>query len=312
MHVLILGGTGFVGQYVAHALMQESHEVSVASRRAGKPGSGGPRRVVWNGQDSAALAELFDGVDAVINLQGENIGGGRWTPERKRAIVQSRVLSGQALCAALRLRQEKTQPVPHTLLQASASGFYGLWRHSAPLCNESRPAGQGFLAETCTQWEQSTAQAESLGVRRCILRFAPVLGKKVNGEPGGFLERMLPPFRLGIGGPLGTGQQPFCWTHLEDVAGVMSLLLRQPELQGVFNVCAPRTPNMNTFASTLGRACGRPAWLRVPAFALRLLLGQMADELLLSGQNPTPSRLQKAGYAFRQPELEAALRQVLG
>ncbi|MFT3669983.1 MAG: TIGR01777 family oxidoreductase [Pseudoxanthomonas sp.] len=310
MHVLILGGTGFVGRYMATALMRQGLTVSVASRRAGKDGSG-PRRVVWNGWDGAALAGLLGGVDAIINLQGENIGGGRWTPERKQAIVNSRVETGRALCVALRLRKEQSRPAPATLLQASASGYYGLWRKNAPPCEEPAPSGTGFLAETCRQWEQSTAPVETLGVRRCVLRFAPVLGKKADGTPGGFLERMLPPFRMFVGGPLGSGKQPFCWTHLEDVAGAAALLLQRPDLAGAFNICAPRTPSMDEFTRALGKACGRPSWLPVPAPVLRLLLGQMADELLLAGQNPVPARLQAAGYAFCQPDLDAALRSVL-
>lgn len=310
MHILVLGGTGFVGRRLAADLTRAGHALSVASRRAGKT-AGGPRRVVWDGSDAAALAGLLEGVDAVINLQGENIGGGRWTPERRQAIVTSRVAVGRALCAALALRREQSLPLPGTLLQASASGYYGLWRQEAPPCDESAPAGQGFLAETCTRWEESTTPVEALGVRRCVLRFAPVLGKKADGSPGGFLERMLPPFRMYVGGPLGSGRQPFCWTHLDDVSGVAALLLEAPELRGVFNVCAPRAPSMNEFAAALGHACGRPSWLRAPAFALRLLLGRMADELLLAGQNPVPARLQATGYVFRQPELEGALRQVL-
>ncbi len=310
MHVLILGGTGFVGRYLARALMRGNITVSVASRSAGKGGNG-PRRVVWNGWDGAALAGLLDGVDAIINLQGENIGGRRWSTERKQAIVNSRVETGRALCVALRLRKEQAQPAPATLLQASASGYYGLWQSSAPPCNEHATCGSGFLADTCRQWEQSTAPVEALGVRRCVLRFAPILGKKADGTPGGFLERMLPPFRMYVGGPLGSGKQPFCWTHLEDVAGVAALLLQHPELAGAFNICAPRTPSMSEFTRALGKACGRPSWLPVPAPLLRLLLGQMADELLLAGQNPVPARLQAAGYTFRQPDLESALRQVL-
>ena len=310
MHVLILGGTGFVGRYMATAFMRQGLTVSVVSRRAGKDGSG-PRRVVWNGWDGAALAGLLGGVDAVINLQGENIGGGRWTPERKQAIVNSRVETGRALCVALRLRKEQSQPTPATLLQASASGYYGLWQKNAPPCDELAPSGTGFLAETCRQWEHNTAPVEMLGVRRCVLRLAPVLGKKADGTPGGFLERMLPPFRMFVGGPLGSGKQPFCWTHLEDVAGAAALLLQRPDLTGAFNICAPRTPSMDEFTRALGKACDRPSWLPVPAPVLRLLLGQMADELLLAGQNPVPARLQAAGYAFRQPDLDAALRSVL-
>ncbi len=310
MHVLILGGTGFVGRYLATALMRDNIAVSVASRRAGKGGSG-PHTVVWNGWDGAALAGLLDGVDAIINLQGENIGGGRWTAERKQAIVNSRVETGRALCVALRLRKEQSEPTPSTLLQASASGYYGLWQNNAPPCTENAPSGTGFLADTCRQWEQSTVPVEALGVRRCILRFAPILGKKANGAPGGFLERMLPPFLNFMGGPLGSGKQPFCWTHLEDVAGAAALLLQRADLSGPFNICAPRTPSMSEFTRALGRACGKPSWLPVPAPMLRLLLGQMADELLLAGQNPVPARLQAAGYVFRQPDLESALRQVL-
>lgn len=306
MNILIMGGTGFVGHALAKALRGAGHQVSVCSRRAEGKGL-----VLWDGKDPLTLRRLLHTMDAVINLQGENIGAARWTEERRRALRLSRQEAGHALSHALADLHTAGEGRPRVLLQASACGYYGLWREDAPRCTEDCPPGEGFLADTCVQWEAATAAVEDLGVRRCVLRLSPVLGKDKHGQPGGFIARMAQPYRYFVGGPAGSGRQPMSWIHLDDVCEVAAFLLDRPHLQGVFNCTAPHCPDMNEFARTLGRVLHRPALLRVPAFVLRLALGDMADELVLAGQHPVASRLGLAGYAWRWPTLETALQQVL-
>lgn len=340
MRILILGGTGFVGTPLAAALRTAGHTVFSCSRRgAGPHAASGPLAahkpcdmsddaaesaaggrsvprcggglVAWDGRDAARLGELLRGMDAVINLQGENIGARRWTAERRNVILQSRVQAGEALTQALvHMRQSGEKP-PHTLVQASACGYYGLWTKNAPPCPEDSPQGQGFLADVCGQWEASTAPVEILGVRRCVLRLSPVLGRDGHGGAGGFVGRMAGPWRYYLGGPAGPGTQPMSWVHIHDVIGAVNLTLDRPDLRGVFNVCAPTCPDMNEFSRTLGRVLHRPSWLRTPAPLLRLVLGRMADELVLAGQHPLPARLMAAGFVWQWPVLKGALRHVL-
>lgn len=315
MHILILGATGFIGSHITASLLAAGHTVRAAVRGGGngRPTAPGLEHAPWDGKNAAALRPLLEQVDAVINLQGENIGASRWTEDRKQAILRSRLDAGQALVKALHDMYREAQPLPRTLLQASACGYYGLWQDAAtaPPCTESSPSGHGFLARTCVQWEESTAPVENMGIRRCILRFSPVLGKKSSGAAGGFLERMLPPFRYFVGGPVGSGRQPVSWIHMEDVTRIALLLLEQDKMRGVFNATAPETVSMRCFAHMLGKACSRPSWLPVPAIAVRLALGEMAEELVLCGQNPVPYRLMDAGYAFHYSDLEQALKHTL-
>ena len=163
----------------------------------------------------------------------------------------------------------------------------------------------------CALWEESTARAEALGIRRCVLRFSPVVGQKASGGVGGFLERMLTPFLYFLGGPVGSGRQPMSWVHMSDVTQAVRFLLERQDVQGIFNISAPTQVNMRQFASALGKACSRPAWLPVPGFILRLFLGQMAEELVLNGQKSVPARLEKSGYTFHYSNLEQALAETL-
>lgn len=305
MNILIMGGTGFVGHALTTTLRNAGHQVFVCSRRAAGKGL-----VLWDGQNPDTLRDLLRSMDAVVNLQGENIGAGRWTEERRRALRQSRQNAGHALSHALTALHAAGEAMPHTLLQASACGYYGLWQEDAPRCTEDCPPGAGFLADTCVQWEAATAAVEALGVRRCVLRLSPVLGRDKYGKPGGFVQRMALPYRFFMGGPVGPGRQPVSWIHLEDVCEAALFLLERPQLQGVFNCSAPHCPDMNEFSRTLGRVLHRPALLRIPAFALRLALGDMADELLLAGQHPVATRLGLGGYVWRWPTLEPALQEV--
>jgi uncharacterized protein len=302
MRIIILGGTGFIGAALARLLAGQGHAVVVPTRSPAKvAGALGPgiAAAPFDGVSGMGWAEHIDARTAIVNLAGENIAEGRWTPEKKRRILASRLDAGAAVMDALRLAGQK----PAVLVQGSAVGYYGA-RGPDP-ADEDTPPGEGFLAHVATRWEDSTCGAETLGVRRVIVRTSMVLGR------GGALARMLPAFRWGLGGPLGAGRQPVPWIHLDDEAGAIAHLLATPGLSGPFNLAAPEAVDSRGFARALGRALGRPAFLPAPAWALKLLLGQMAGEVLLSGANATPARLLASGYRFRYPSLAEALEAAL-
>lgn len=308
MHVVILGGSGFIGSALARALLARGDAVTVPSRAPRATGTQGVVHAPWNGRDPEPLARLLENAQAVVNLLGENIAGGRWTPQRKARIVDSRVAAGQAVAAALGAMNGAG--LPAVLVQASAVGYYGAWPDmaTAPRCGEGDPPGAGFLAETCARWEASSAPAQTMGVRRCIIRSGVVLGA------GGALARMLPAFRAWLGGPLGTGRQAFPWIHLADEVGAILHLLDSPACSGPYNLAAPQAVDNAGFTAELNRVMGRPAWLPAlpaPAFVLRLVIGQLAEEALLAGQVAPPDRLADCGYAFRFPTLHAALADLL-
>ncbi len=310
MRILILGGTGFIGRELCARLVRAGHEVVVPSRRPEKvaqslgrvaPGVVG---VPFDGRTGEGWAHLLGPGAAIVNLAGENIGDARWTEEKKRAILGSRLSAGAAAMDALRRAGEAGRGLPDVLVQASAVGYYGA--RGPEDITEDEPAGSGFLAEVCTRWEDSTRGAESLGVRRCVVRTSMVLGS------GGALAKMLPIFRWGLGGPLGSGRQAVPWIHLEDEAGAIQFLLENAGCSGPYNLAAPEAADSRSFARELGRALGRPAFLPAPGLALRLILGQMAEEVLLSGARAVPARLIAAGYRFRHPALHGALAEILG
>lgn len=259
----------------------------------------GTRTAAWDGRTAQGWGSLADGAQAIINLAGENIGDGRWTDERKLRIRQSRVQAGAAVVEAVRSASVK----PHVVIQASAVGYYG--PHGDEELNESSPSGQDYLAQVATAWEASTVGVEELGVRRAILRTGIVLSRA-----GGALSRMLLPFRLFAGGPYGSGRQWFPWIHIADEVGAIRFLACDPDATGPYNLNAPAPLTNREFVKVLGRTLRRPAWLPVPAPALRMLLGEMAT-LLLDGQHTLPARLQQTGFQFRYPEAGAALRDLL-
>lgn len=314
MRVLVLGGSGFIGSALVGVLRDRGHDVVVSSRGVARSGEkpqterGGLAWFRWDGKSVDALAEALDGADAIINLLGENLAARRWSAEQKSHIVQSRIRSGQAIGQALAVRAAAGKPMPHSLIQASACGYYGLWEDMdrVPLCTEEYPAGRGFLAETCVAWEASTRQAEEMGLRRCLLRTAPVLGPN-----GGLLQKMLPFFRLGFGGTPGSGRQPFSWIYLEDAVNAVLHLLAHTELRGPFNLSSPHPVSMGAFVKALGRAVHRPVFFRMPATVLRLALGEMAEEMLLAGQAALPERLVASGFTFTCPHIEQALERAV-
>lgn len=292
MKVLIAGGSGFIGMALTAALKARGDGVRMLTRFP-DCAAGGYEAVGWDGKSVPPGA--LDGADAVVNLAGESIAGGRWTPERKLALIRSRVDGTRALVAAMACAPRK----PRVLVNASAVGYYGL--RPAGDCPEDAPQGADFLAALCGQWEREAVAAEKLGVRVVRARTSLVLGRG-----GGALEKMRLPFKLGLGGPLGDGTQPFPWIHLEDEVGAILFALDTPSLSGPVNLVAPQAATNAQFTAALGRAFHRPAVLRVPAFALRLALGELA-EALLGGQRAVPRRLQEAGYRFKHPTLDGAL-----
>lgn len=301
MRVVITGGTGLIGRALAAELAGAGHEVVVTSR---SPGSvrglpAGVEPVEWDTASAGRLAALIDGADAVVHLVGEGIADGRWTAERKRRILDSRVRSTAAVVEAMAAVGSR----PGVLLQSSAVGYYGA-RGDEEITEESGP-GDGFLADVCVAWEEASAPAGDLGVRRVVLRTGLVLS-----TDGGALPPMALPFKLFVGGPVASGRQWMPWIHEEDEVGATRFLLEEPSASGPYNLTAPEPARNRDFGRALGRALRRPSLLPVPALALRLLYGEMAT-LLTGGQRAVPRRLEQAGYTFRHPDLAAALADLL-
>jgi hypothetical protein len=242
----------------------------------------------------------LQGVEAVVHLAGENIAE-RWTAAKKANIRDSRANGTRVLCEAL----TGLTPLPKVLVSASAIGYYG--DRGAEVLTEDSASGSGFLAEVCRAWEVATEPAHQRGIRVVRLRFGVVLS-----AAGGALAKMLPPFRLGLGGTLGSGRQYMSWIALDDAVGAIHHAVVTEPLQGPTNAVAPQPVTNQAFTKALGSVLRRPTLLPLPAFAARLIFGEMADELLLASTRVQPAKLQASGYSFRYPELEGALRHVLG
>ena len=301
MRVIITGGTGLIGQALTQSLAADGHEVIVLSRNPDKV-SGlpqGARAVKWDGRSAQGWGQLADGADAIVNLAGESIAAGRWSEARKQSILQSRVEAGRAVVDAVKAATRK----PRVVVQSSAVGFYGP-RGSEKIA-EDASAGHDFLASVCRAWEASTAELESLGVRRVIIRTGVVLDKN-----GGALPQMMLPFKLFAGGPLGGGRQGFPWIHLADEVAAIRFLIDQPSASGVFNLSAPNPLSNAQFGRVLGKVLGRPSFMPTPGIAMKMMFGEMST-LLLDGQFEIPQRLQQLGFTFRFADAEATLRDVL-
>jgi uncharacterized protein (TIGR01777 family) len=301
--IIISGATGFIGRPLALSLAERAYDVAVLTRSREKAKAlFGDRAIAveWDGRTSRGWLELAESATAIINLAGENIGAGRWNEKRKQSIVASRLNAGKAVMDSLRRGAAR----PKSLIQASAIGFYG--PRSDEELDETSPPGDGFLAEMVRDWEASTREAEDCGTRRIVIRSGLVLGRD-----GGVLPRFLGPFRFFVGGPLGSGNQWLSWIHRDDEIAAIRFLLERPHLAGVFNLTAPGAVTMKEFARTLGRVMKRPSCFPVPAFLLRWLFGDMADETMLAGQRILPSALLKAGYEFLYPDLGGALEAIL-
>lgn len=296
MRIAITGASGFVGSALAAELTAAGDTV-VRLVRPGTPP--GPGTATWD-PATGALDPALPPLDAVVHLAGENVAGGRWTAARRAAITTSRGPATQRLCEALARRQ----PRPAVLVSASATGLYG--DRGDEVLDEGSPPGRGFLAEVATAWEAATAPAAAAGIRVVVLRLGMVLDPR-----GGALARMLPPFRLGLGGRLGSGRQWLGWISRRDLVGTIRCALRDERLRGPVLAVAPAPVTNREFTRALAAALRRPAVLPVPAFALRALFGGMADELLLASQRVTPRRLLEVGFRFADPELLPALRAML-
>jgi uncharacterized protein (TIGR01777 family) len=301
MRIVITGGSGLIGRALAREMGSAGHEIVVLTRDPSRAGTlpPGTRAVQWDGKTARGWSSLLDEGTAIVHLAGDAIAEGRWTEEKKRRIRQSRVESGRAVMAAI----QEAKSRPRVLLQGSAVGYYGACGDE--VVEESHPAGNDFLAQVCVEWEASTAAAEALGVRRPVLRTGIVLS-----DQGGALPRMALPFRLMAGGPLGNGRQWFPWIHVADEVGAIRFLLEREDAGGPFNLSAPEPLTNRDFGRVLGRVLMRPSFAPAPGFALRLLLGEMADALL-HGQRAVPRRLLDLGYVFRYREAVEALRNLL-
>lgn len=311
MRAVILGGSGFIGTTLSNLMLDRGWQVVIPSRSPEKGRFLIPKGhsfdvsfVPWDGNDPTQLAKYFTGADAIINLSGENIAASRWTEQHKERIRTSRIQTGISVIKAFQL----VESLPEVLVQGSAVGYYGGCDHmeSAVAFSESSPAGEGFLASVAQEWEESTAKAEQLGVRRVIIRSGVVLGPE-----GGALQKFLPPFRMFAGGPIGSGNQGFSWIHKHDAAAGIIHLIENKTCSGPFNLTSPAPVSMSDFCRILGKTLNRPSWLPVPAFALRMLLGEMAEEMLLQGQYALPERLCSTGYTFTYPDLTDALHNIL-
>lgn len=294
--ILIAGGTGLLGSALVKALRHRGHHVTVLSRRPKKPGE-----ALWPppGDEGSLLARV-ERTDAVINLAGEPIAGGRWTAARKQAIRRSRVDVTRALATSI----AGAAAPPPVFLGGSAVGFYGV-RDATPLDETSGP-GADFLADVCVEWE-AAAQAAAQRSRVVLLRTGIVLDKA-----GGALPPMARPFKFGAGGPIGTGDQYMSWIHLQDWVNLTLWALEHDTVNGPLNLTAPEPVTNEEFARTLATELRRPAFLRAPAFAMRLLLGEMADALILGGQRVLPRKAEAEGYTFRYAHLAPALHAIYG
>jgi hypothetical protein len=309
LNIVIAGGTGFLGSPLAEVYAEEGHDVRVLTR-ALLPGdtrhdSGtgvpGVTRVGWKADGaSGPWASVVDGADAVINLAGESVGGRRWTPAWKARLRDSRLLATRSLAAAIKAAATP----PAVLVSASAVGYYG-WTDDQPLV-ESAPPGRDFLAQLCEDWEKEARNAERPGMRLAVMRTGMVLERS-----GGALAEMLTPFRFGAGGRLGSGRQYMSWIHRLDWIEMVRWIVQEASVSGPINVTAPHPVTNRQFARALGRALHRPAVIPVPGFALKIVLGEFADNVL-TGQRVVPARAQALGYHFRYPEIDLAFRGIFG
>jgi len=298
MRVLVSGSSGLVGSALIPALVSGGHEVVCLVRSQPRDEAS---EVRWDPQAGEIDGAGLKGVDAAVHLAGESIAAGRWTAARKDRILESRVRGTRLLAEALAGLEQR----PAVLVSASAVGYYGD-RGEETLTEES-DSGSAFLSEVCRQWEAATGPAAEAGIRVVNLRSGVVLS-----TAGGALPRLLTPFRLGVGGTLGSGKQFMSWIAIDDVVGAILHVLTTETLRGPVNAVAPQARTNREFTKTLGRVLRRPTLLPMPAFAARLAFGQMADELLLCSQRAEPAKLVASGYKFRFPELEGALRHLLG
>ncbi len=307
MRIILTGGTGQLGRALAADLISDGHEVIALSRtpeRAISHMPEGVRLERWDAKTAEAWGPLVDGAGAIVNLAGEPLPGRRffptrWTPQRRKLIVESRQDAGRAVVEAIEAASHK----PGVVVQASAIGYYG--PNPAGEQTEDSPPGRDFLARVCIDWEASTAPVEGMGIRRVILRTGLVFNSKE-----GALPRLLLSFRLFAGGPMGSGQQWYSWIHQEDWVSAARFLIDDQSAAGIYNLTAPNPLKSAQLARLIGEVMRRPSFVPVPGFALRLAFGEVSTTVL-DGQKVVPNRLLDQGYSFKYPEAEAALRDLL-
>ena len=306
MRVIIAGGSGLIGRELTSLLTSSGDEVIIFSRDPqkviGLPA--GVKVVSWDGKTVQDWARLIETSDAIINLTGESLSGGgllptRWTKERRLHLLQSRVNSGKKLTKAIEMAQSK----PAVFVQASGIGYYGTQQDK--VLTEMDNAGNDYLANLCKEWEPSTQPVEAMGVRRVVVRNGVVLSTK-----GGALSSILLPYKLFVGGPLGSGRQVYSWIHIADEVSAIQYLIHNTQARGVFNLTAPNPATNDDFGRTIARVMNRPHYLPLPGFAMHLAFGDVAS-MVLEGQKVIPQRLLEEGYIFKFPILEDALRDLL-
>jgi uncharacterized protein len=296
MKIVVAGASGLVGSALARKLKAEGAEVTPLVRSAAKSGE-----IEWHPDRGSIDAPALEDFDAVINLAGDGIADGRWTEEKKRRILDSRVNGTRLLSETMANLSRK----PKTFINASAVGFYG--SRGDELVDEDSGPGEGFLASVCRQWESATAPAEQAGIPVVKLRLGVILTKD-----GGIMGSMLRPFKLGLGGKVGSGEQVISWVAMDDVVAVISFILQNESVRGPINAVAPHPVTNEEFTRTLGRVLSRPTFMAMPAFAARLAFGEMADEMMLSSTRVAGKVLNAAGFKFQYPEIEGAVRAMLG
>ncbi|MDZ7961819.1 MAG: TIGR01777 family oxidoreductase [Aulosira sp. DedQUE10] len=305
MKIAIAGASGFVGSRLVKRLHQEGNSVLVLTRNTAFaqkifPSQAFPNVeiIAYTPTVSGSWQDAIAGCDGVINLAGEPIAEERWTPEHKKQILNSRQLGTQKIVEAI----TKANPKPQVLVNASAIGYYGTSETAS--FDETSSSGNDFLAEVCQAWEAEANKVKDAGVRLVILRFGIVLGM------GGALGKMITPFKLFAGGPIGSGRQWFSWIHLDDVVNLILQALTKTEMEGVYNATAPNPVRMAELSQTMGQVMHRPSWLPVPALALEALLGDGA-KVVLEGQQVIPKRTVESGFEYQYPNLPVALREIL-
>jgi uncharacterized protein (TIGR01777 family) len=296
MHALVTGTSGLLGRALVASLTGDGHRVTRLVRSESGEGT-----VIWDPESGIPDPGQIEGLDGAVHLAGESIARGRWTAAKKARIRDSRVRGTSLLCEAL----ASLRTPPLVLVSASATGFYG--DRGNERLHEESPSGSGFLPDVCREWEDATQPAVRNHIRVVNLRFGVVLSAR-----GGALARMLLPFRLGLGGIVGNGRQYMSWISLEDAVGVIRFALESAALKGPVNTVSPNPVTNREFTKALGTALRRPTLFPMPAFAARLVFGELADALLLSSARVEPLKLTRAGYPFRHPELQSALAHLLG
>jgi hypothetical protein len=297
--VVISGATGLIGQKLVPALVKDGYDVTVLTRSIEQAKSvipGAKEYLKWNYKTENA--DFVDGKNIIIHLAGENIMAKRWSPEHKKNVFESRILSTQKIIDGV----IKANSKPSLLIHASAIGFYGT---DANFADEKSEKGNGFLADVVSSWEIEAAKVEQLGLRRVGIRLGIVLDKNE-----GALKKMIPPFKFFIGGPLGSGNQPFPWIHIDDVISIFHLAIKNENVNGAINAVATDFITMNDFSSALGKILNRPSFFKVPEFVLKIILGEAA-EAITKGVKVIPKRLEELKYQFKYDKIESALRDLL-